>query len=308
LSGVPSSLIGQSKIEIQKSKIPPSLAFSLLEILVAVALLSFIILGLLSMFLQTQKAFRNSMKQVDVLEAGRAATDFLSRELSQITPSQMPLTMNFYAAGSFSFNNPLYQQLPGSVEQRTNIVQKLFFISRYNQDWIGTGYQVISDYTNAGVGTLYRFSTNRARAQTPLLFTDYINAPLARLNRVVDGIVHFRVRAFATNGFPIEPMNSPILGFRPNADTNGMVQMQFSTGQWEVSVPDQADYYFTSNAVPAFVEIEVGILEPPIFERWRGIGSGNVAAQLNYLSNHVANVHIFRQRIPIQNVDYTAYQ
>jgi hypothetical protein len=276
--------------------------------MVAVALLSFIILGLLSMFLQTQKAFRNSMKQVDVLEAGRAATDFLSRELSQITPSQMPFTTNFYAELSFSFNQPLYQQLPGNVEQRENIVQKLFFVSRYNQDWIGTGYQVISDYQNAGVGTLYRFSTNHIRAQTPQLLTDFINAPLTNLNRVVDGIVHFRVRAFATNGFPIEPMSSPTLGFRPFAGTNGLVPMQFSLGQWEAPVPDQPDYYFMSNAVPAFVEIEVGILEPPIFERWRGIGSGNPVAQHNYLSNHVANVHIFRQRIPIQNVDYSAYQ
>jgi hypothetical protein len=32
------------------------------------------------------------------------------------------------------------------------------------------------------------------------------------------------------------------------------------------------------------------------------------ADQMNYLSNHVGQVHIFRQRIPIRNVDPTAYQ
>ena len=36
-------------------------AFTLLEILVAVALLSFIVLGLFAMFNQTQRAFRQSM-------------------------------------------------------------------------------------------------------------------------------------------------------------------------------------------------------------------------------------------------------
>jgi hypothetical protein len=31
-------------------------------------------------------------------------------------------------------------------------------------------------------------------------------------------------------------------------------------------------------------------------------------AQRSYLSNHVSEVHLFRQRIPIRNVDYTAYK
>src|SRR5205807_5287004 len=125
-------------------------AFSLIEILVSVALLAFIILGLLSMFLQTQKAFRNSMKQVDVLEAGRAATDFLAREIGQMTPTQMPFTTNCFAELATSFNNPLYQELPGVPDRRTNIVERFFFVSRYNQNWVGTGYQVIPEAAGSG--------------------------------------------------------------------------------------------------------------------------------------------------------------
>src|SRR5258708_2837402 len=62
-------------------------AFSLIEILIVVALLSIIILGLLAMFSQTQKAFRAGLTQTDVLQAGRLAGDMLGRELEQITPA-----------------------------------------------------------------------------------------------------------------------------------------------------------------------------------------------------------------------------
>src|SRR5947207_12610645 len=57
---------------------PGSPGFSLIEIMVTVSLLTFIILGLLLMFNQTQRAFRTGMTQTDVLEAGRATMDMLS--------------------------------------------------------------------------------------------------------------------------------------------------------------------------------------------------------------------------------------
>jgi len=71
-------------------------------------------------------------------------------------------------------------------------------------------------------------------------------------------------------------------------------------------------------AVPAYLELEVGFLEPHILDRYKAIASGFVPgtpppqaiinAQRNYLSNHVAQVHLFRQRIPVRNVDFAAYQ
>src|SRR5438876_174160 len=144
-------------------------AFSLIEILVVVALMTIIILGLLLMFQQTQRAFTSSMTQSDVLAAGRATMEILTRELEQITPSQMPSIRplqngpeyrctNFFAQLSSEFNPPLFQGLPGtSPDRRTNIVKNLFFLSRYNQDWVATGYAVIPLYRNAGLGALYRF-------------------------------------------------------------------------------------------------------------------------------------------------------
>ncbi len=304
-------------------------AFSLIEILVTIALLSFIILGLLSMFTQTQKAFTGAMKQVDIMEAGRAITDQLVRELSQITPSRMPDTVNFFAqASAVSATAPLLQELPGATDglgnkiSRTNIIQKFFFVSQVNQDWIGTGYEVISDQ-GEGAGTLYRFTTNRTKWTAYLMSRDFTNAPLTNLSRIAEGIVHLRVRAFATNGFPIVPLTGPARVQIPYNGliglTNGFATLSpFLSNQFAVvkgsanlfnnNLPDQPDYYFWSNAVPAYLELELGVLEPKTFERFKAIGPGNAAAQREYLAGHVAQVHLFRQRIPIRNVDFRAYQ
>src|SRR5262245_6044945 len=64
-------------------------AFSLIEIMVVMGLLTVIILGLMMMFNQTKKAFTAGMTQVDVLENGRTVTEMIARELSQIVPNGM---------------------------------------------------------------------------------------------------------------------------------------------------------------------------------------------------------------------------
>jgi len=118
-------------------------AFSLIEILVTVALLAFIVLGLFAMFNQTQRAFTSSMTQSDVLEAGRAVSDMFTRELEQIIPADSS-AVNFYA--QMPALAPLTQSLPGAVAPatltRTNFLEDLFFLTRSNQTWIGIGYCV----------------------------------------------------------------------------------------------------------------------------------------------------------------------
>ena len=280
-------------------------AFSLIELMITIALLTFIVFGLLAMFTQTQRAFRSSMNSVDVTESGRAVIDILTHEIEQLTPSRLPYTTNFFSELESSFNQPLYQGMPGTVfpgnpsaqDVRTNIVQRFFFLSQVNQDWIGTGYQVLSDYPNAGVGTLYRFTTNRTPADyknygvtARTLSEEFLKAPANRLTRIADGIVHLKLRAFDTNGMPITLTNNIQGAFRY---TNGLG-------------PDVMDYYFVSNSVPSASEIELGIIEPNIVARFKSIATP--VAQRNYLSNHVAQVHIFRQRIPVRNIDFAVYQ
>jgi Tfp pilus assembly protein PilV len=309
-------------------------AFSLIEIMVTVGLLSFIILGLLLMFNQTQRAFRSGLTQTDVLEAGRATMDLLTREMEQMSPSEAPdyienftgvrrRATNFFVEPSttsfgynstapFSWVKPLVQELPGNAQSRTNLIQRFFFLSKLNQDWIGTGYEVVPDDANQCVGTLYRYTaTNYPRGFLLPLSAQFLQTSVSNRSRIADGIVHLRLRAYAANGRLITT----------NSMTGTNASYQVTLGGPYTNVPNtvaynsaaysspvdlrQASCYFMSNAVPAYLELELGLLEPQILQKYRSIGLQ--APALQYLSNRVAHVHIFRQRIPVRNVDLSAY-
>lgn len=271
--------------------------------MVTVSLLTFIILGLVMMFSQTQRAFVSSMAQVDVLESGRAVTDLLSRELAEMAPTHQPLTTNFLAEyDDVSFSKPLLQELPLGTHNRTNIIQRFFFLSRHNQDWTGVGYYVLPNYDNAGIGALYRFvyTTNGPNVGrlSQIYWNDLANGRIT--NRVADGIVHLKLRAFDPYGRLITPF------FRTNDALAGI------TNFWSTILPNEMNSYYTSNAVPASIELELGILEKEAFDRFKGLGVADTTVvrdmQRNFLSNRAAQVHIFRQRIPIRNVDPSVYQ
>ncbi len=275
--------------------------------MIVVTLLAVIVLGLMAMFNQTQRAFRLGMAQTDVLAGGRLATDMISRELQEITPSQLnpanPNTWNFYSeVPSGPTYRPLEQVLLGSGLERTNVTEDLFFITRRNQTWTGIGYYVRTNSAYSGprvmIGTLYRFETNNTarQFQNPPPGRDFRNALLgtttnSTVSRILDGVVHFRVRVYDGNGMLIT--NS-------FARTNVIVN-------WSTKVPGEASYAFSGDAVPAFVEVELGILEPQAFERFLSIPNVGNAPE-RFLESQAGRVHLFRQRIPVRNVDPAAYQ
>jgi hypothetical protein len=301
--------------------------------MVTVALLSFIVLGLLAMFSQTQRAFRSSMTQVDVLENGRATVDLLQRELAEMVPGNLPLfsldknktfktNFNFIAELAppvrldASFTPVAFaQDLPGRTppQQRFNILEQFCFLTRQNQQWRLIGYLVGTP--TSGVGTLYRFEggTNVSdltfqqdlyNVQTSfentatLLYKQNIVAP--NLKRIADGVVDLRVRAYKVDGGLVTITNlMPSVSFSSGAKVR--MNPQPATIQFQ-----EPEYFFYSNAAPAAVELELGFLEDRVLSRFNSIPTG--PAQAQYLQNHAAEVHIFRQRIPIANVDPAAYR
>ena len=147
--------------------------FSLIEIMIVVGLLSVIILGLMGMFSQTQRAFQLGMSQTDVLESGRIATDLIVRELAQITPGDRSIGPN--AMGGTS----TYRTCSGNITRRCCSRSRAApplapircktcsFLERENQTWTGIGYCV---RTNPGfasgsgpAGTLYRFEASESK-------------------------------------------------------------------------------------------------------------------------------------------------
>jgi len=324
-------------------------AFSLIEILVTIALLTFIILGLVAVFVQTQRAFKIGMSDTEWLETGRALSDLIARETAEMRPSQISNTVNFFTEipqqGESFYTAPVLQALPGTgatPQLRINYLQPFFFLSRPNmawpdQTWVATGYYVVPDTLNAGIGTLYRYSLTNIQSYAAnglpvlfaprLLYGGFVNAVSAMrtdvnppaagtVTRVADSVIHLRVRAFGTNGFPVIGVGNPIgaTGYgvaQPNGNLvpNGYHFVDHTTNTFNLSSPDNwTSLAFYSNAVPAFLEVELGVLDPQSYQRFKNLDASAAAGQLSFLSNRVAQVHLFRQRIPIRNVDPTAYK
>ncbi len=305
--------------------------FTLIEILVVVTLLSIIVLGLLTMFTQTQKAFRTGLTQADVLQSGRVVSDMILRELEQVAPTYRS-AVNFDAW--YPNFRPLEQVLPGSSEKRTNMLEDLFFVTRRNREWIGIGYFVRNhDQTTGAVespsmavapapntlsaGTLYRFEARVSDSRDPVtgvlytpeyLYSLYVNTAYTNfwsLNnppaaKIVEGVLHFKVRAYNTNSSWIladwGTNGVSVSGLQTNSDIRISGRVPGEVGQ----------YRFYSNAVPAAVELEVGLLEDKAWERFKSLPTD--IARYNYVTNLVGRVHLFRQRVQIRNVDPLAYQ
>ncbi|MDD5139469.1 MAG: hypothetical protein PHY43_04305 [Verrucomicrobiales bacterium] len=273
-------------------------AFTLVEVMVVMSLLSFIVIALMGVFSSTQTAFRASITQTDVLESGRAAMNLITGDLREMSPSPGTDfgTVNFHV-GAYG-NAPLVQPLVASSGSRTNIQQDLFILSRGNLNgvptWYGTGYAVL--LTPSNTYSLYRFTTNHPVAQPGAAFNlfqtsfgNFLKAP-DNYSHLLDGVVDFRIRAFDVNG-------GPISSNRPNI---------FYTN----TLPSQVWFY--SNAIPASVEIEMATLEDRTLQRAESRPGDNAPfpndARTLYLEKQAGNLHVFRQRVAIPNVDPAAYQ
>jgi len=269
-------------------------AFSLVEILLVTALLGVIVLGLVAMFGQTQRAFRAGLAQTDFLESGRLVTEMLGQELVQLAPSRQSGVANFYAEIPPPFlYQPLLQTLPGG-QRRTNVLMNLFFLTYENRRWHAVGYRVGTP--EAGGGVLYRYSaTNLAPELLRGQLLRFVQTPGTNLNRVADGVVHFRVRAFDTNGVWITRD-------LPNNFNTHKSDIRLSS-----LIPGEVGLYvFKSNAVPAAVEIELGVVERRTWERAASIPEATARRQ--FLEQQAGRTHLFRQRWTIPSVDASAYQ
>jgi prepilin-type N-terminal cleavage/methylation domain-containing protein len=283
-------------------------AFTLIEVMVVMALLSLIVIALMGVFNSTQAAFRASVTQTDVLEGGRAAMDLMSGDLRAMSPSRGVYTnlngcpVNFYAGVA---NAPLFTQplIASSNQQRTNVLEEFFILSRENQTWTGTGYVVITNSVNGNPYSLYRFSmtTNVSAANGPLmLFNNFINSPYTTYtnsppwSHLLDGVITLRVRAYDPNGIWL---------------TNGYAFQNMPTIKntyFFAPVLGEVGFLMYSNTLPASVEIEMATLEDRTLQRAESRPVGPLRDA--YLQGQAGKVHVFRQRVAIPNVDPAAYR
>ena len=321
--------------------------FTVIELLVATSILTLIVLVLFSIFDRTQRAMRSNNAQVDVSEGARAALEMISRDLEQMTATQIPGDVNFYTGlegnpnpypkGTLQVDpfmgiksTPWTQPLLPTNVVRINYLQDVFWTSQFNKECSAIGYRILP-YTNflgtfmvnAGnvqIGMLYRFeySTNVATVNNGItnLFDSFCwqantNSP-QRFQRITDGIVHFRVTAYDSSGLPmtnaVPGTTFPMPDGRPLRYGREAINFQeeYSTTPYEVGlhkypapVPREITQCYFTNALPAFVEVELGVLEPQIVERWKSMPNPQMAS--SYLARQTGKLRLFQQRIPIRS-------
>lgn len=195
--------------------------------------------------------------------------------------------------------------------------------------------------TQWGMGSLYRYETvTNYGLPTTNLFAEFarvapnaMNPPTAanpivvtNFNHIADGVVHLRVTAYDTQGhlmaFNTTNRDPAYRIFRcmegggavPNGSTPGITAGNQLTNATAV-LQAVSDFDFTesrvsyrSNAAPAYVDIELGVLEPDAVKTFdlmlsdaRKMGEQPTRAR-QWLEKRVGKVQIFRKRIPLRTV------
>jgi prepilin-type N-terminal cleavage/methylation domain-containing protein len=307
-----------STFSLQPSAFGLRRAFTLIEVMVVVVLLSLIVLALMAVFNATQTAFRASVTQADVLQSGRAAMDLMTEDLRAMSPSfgqsnNFTGSVNFYAAVTsyVSPPSPLIQPMVGGSSRRTNVLETFFILSRGNANgvptWYGVGYAVATNAPPGPLYSLYRFATNHpvAAIDPTLIFSrDFFGNFLTNItsgSHLMDGVVDLTVRAYDVNG---GRMTNNIIPFFNGQFTTNVINKNvlYFPPAW-----GQVGFVMFSNTLPASVEIEMGVLEDRALQRAESL-SGSYQAQSSYLAGSAGQVHVFRQRVSIPNVDPAAYQ
>src|SRR5688572_13498970 len=114
-----------------------SVAFTVIELMLAVAILGVIVFALFSVFNQTQKALRRSETNTDVAQKARALAELIGLELEQAQPTRAFFRSNdifskeinllggmemLYVPADF-----VMQSTDATIQPRTNFIHSIFF-------------------------------------------------------------------------------------------------------------------------------------------------------------------------------------
>jgi hypothetical protein len=236
----------------------------------------------MAMFYQTQRAFKIGSTQVDVAETGRATMQILTSELKQMMPSADPAVPGLFTSNRFPV---LAQPRSFSPVPQENYLKDIFFFIRQNDQLIARGYFTEAlPGVNGGAGVLHQFEyITNANAPTAYddAFREFLNPSESSVRPLTDRVIHLNLYAFDSLGYPYAG------------------NFFLSTNAGEID--------FRTNIMPAYVEVELGVLEPKTYDRFRARAADDPQGAINYLTSRVDQVHLFRQRLPIRNVHETLF-
>lgn len=287
--------------------------FTLMEVLTAMGLMSLIVFVLMSVFSNTQSAFRAGITQTDVLSGGRNAMDLLAQDVRSLTasggygPGWGNLQgINLYCVDNLAYTNN-YMALPAGSSYRTNVLQSVFLLGRQNTTWVASGYLVVPNSTNNALFPLYRFNATAPLEQGPYgLYTNFYAATLNYTlvtntmywSHLLDGVVHLVVRAYDTNGI---------------AYPNGYTALNFPvyTNAYAFYYPGlpESGFVLYSNDLPTSVDLQIGVLEDNALRRLQGFANLSPNLYNSYLLTNAANqMQLFRQQVMVPNCNLSSFQ
>lgn len=307
---------------------------TLLELMVSMALLTVIILGLYSMFEQTQKALLRGGEEVDVQETARSAFRVILSQVDEVAAAGVFYGTNFnlippqrYQGFSTNFlvrlntNAPqfLSQGLVGNTN-RTHQLHDFFFLTRDERDWKCTGYFVgptaePKDFLvprpadaaiwQQGVGSLYRFElkTNYLRMDDLYLQTNAANFFVKPTSgSTVDD------PSASRNFFTVHRVADGIVHLKVITHTNGVL-VPLIGGINGLTLADNIpsdSVTLTNEQAPSHIEIELGVLEPKTLALVRSLPAGVGSSNLLYRS--AGNVLMFRARVAVRTRNDSGFQ
>lgn len=148
-------------------------AFTVIELLLGVAIMTLIVFGLYAVFDQTQKALRASVQQVDIFEGARAGLDLLREDLEQAGIGGVPHRANFYSGIMSNLPPVPLGNLAGDHRLLWLSAGELYVLQRAANGWRGVGYWLEFDTNTVNsvrVGTLMRYVANPTNVFTPRRF------------------------------------------------------------------------------------------------------------------------------------------
>jgi hypothetical protein len=270
---------------------------TLLEMMVSITLLLVIMIGLLLMFNQTQKALHIANAQTDVFENARGPIQMIARDLSEMSDCGDLNASNAFVTPDRLFPMPVTAfQLPNGSIVNT-IFQDAFWITHVNDEWRGIRY--VLDGSGCCVGTLYRVAEPVRAYDVTNLFGRVDNIVLNRTNmhRIAEGVVHFAFQAvYVTN--TTGSADDPVIGFDRSDPSRPFTFPQFLS-ETTTNGPSPTR---TVSPLPAYVDLDIGVLEPAAFKQYQALTNApDPSVAEKFLASHVGRIHFFRERVPIRN-------
>lgn len=318
---------------------PGRAGFSLVEMMVAVALLGVIMFAMYSLFNQTQKALRQAVGQADVNEPARAALDLIADNLRQAAFVGVPEVENFMVRYFTDQNGTAPSRHPSwteSVGPRSQAHHEVYYLKQVqDRQWLSAGFYVGQEASSVSgyradrpwpppVGTLYFYSdpkgvlargdnlrtngvsANEFRSKLLRNFNDLDNRT-AVSSRVVDGVVVFRVLAYDAYGRLMDEyslnqlMNLPITNGIYKSDIRFFANRDVDLVGRVQSLKVPATFVtFLNQELPATLEIELGILEPKTLDQYRAASDGGAATALAFLERNQSRIQMYRRRVDLR--------